>query len=53
MRLGVRVGIAMLPDDGTDVNALIEHADQAMYEAQRTRTQRTARASRVTRRMRR
>ncbi|HHL4078892.1 MULTISPECIES: diguanylate cyclase domain-containing protein [Burkholderia] len=32
MRLGVRVGIAMLPDDGTDVNALIEHADQAMYE---------------------
>ncbi|EDT37515.1 hypothetical protein BamMEX5DRAFT_6710 [Burkholderia ambifaria MEX-5] len=28
----------MLPDDGTDMNALIEHADQEMYEAKRTRT---------------
>ncbi|WP_256979593.1 GGDEF domain-containing protein [Burkholderia sp. AU16741] len=35
---------AMLPDDGTDMHALIEHADQAMYEAKRTRTQRAARA---------
>jgi diguanylate cyclase (GGDEF)-like protein len=44
LRLGVSVGIAMLPEDGTDMNALIEHADQAMYEAKRTRSQRTAHA---------
>lgn len=37
LRLGVSVGIAILPDDGTDMNALIEHADQAMYEAKRSR----------------
>ncbi|WP_241303147.1 diguanylate cyclase domain-containing protein, partial [Burkholderia stabilis] len=44
LQLGVSVGIAMLPDDGTDMNALIEHADQAMYEAKRSRPQRMARA---------
>lgn len=44
LRLGVSVGVAMLPDDGTDMNALIEHADQAMYEVKRTRTQRVAHA---------
>lgn len=44
MRLGVSVGIALLPDDGTDMNALIEHADQAMYEVKRTRSQRVAHA---------
>jgi diguanylate cyclase (GGDEF)-like protein len=44
MRLGVSVGIALLPDDGTDMNALIEHADQAMYEVKRTRSRRTAHA---------
>ncbi len=40
LRLGVSVGIAMLPDDGTDMNALIEHADREMYEVKRTRTRR-------------
>jgi len=44
LRLGVSVGIAMLPDDGTDMNTLIEHADQAMYEVKRTRSQRVGRA---------
>ncbi|MEB2605921.1 sensor domain-containing diguanylate cyclase [Burkholderia cenocepacia] len=44
LRLGVSVGIAMLPDDGTDMNALIEHADQAMYEAKRSRSRRTTHA---------
>jgi GGDEF domain-containing protein len=44
VRLGVSVGAAMLPDDGTDMNALIEHADQAMYAVKRTRTQRVAHA---------
>ncbi|RBL67175.1 hypothetical protein C3E98_033435, partial [Pseudomonas sp. MWU13-2625] len=37
-------GIALLPDDGTDMNALIEHADRAMYEVKRTRSKRTAHA---------
>ncbi|KVM81205.1 sensor domain-containing diguanylate cyclase [Burkholderia stagnalis] len=37
LALGVSVGIAMLPDDGTEMNALIEHADQAMYEVKRSR----------------
>ncbi|RDS99169.1 diguanylate cyclase, partial [Burkholderia contaminans] len=36
--------IAPLPDDGTDMNALIEQADQAMYEVKRTRSRRTAHA---------
>ncbi|KVH79513.1 diguanylate cyclase [Burkholderia cepacia] len=44
LRLGVSVGIALLPDDGTDMTALIEHADQAMYEVKRTRSQRSAHA---------
>nr|WP_241021442.1 diguanylate cyclase [Burkholderia sp. Ac-20344] len=44
LRLGVSVGIALLPDDGTDMNALIERADQAMYEVKRTRSQRAAHA---------
>ncbi|WP_409362276.1 diguanylate cyclase domain-containing protein [Burkholderia contaminans] len=44
MRLGVSVGIALLPDDGTDMNALIEHADKAMYEVKRTRSPRVAHA---------
>ncbi|WDR88725.1 diguanylate cyclase domain-containing protein [Burkholderia ambifaria] len=47
LRLGVSVGIAMLPDDGTDMNALIEHADREMYEVKRTRRRRAG--ARVTR----
>ncbi|AOK04180.1 GGDEF domain-containing protein [Burkholderia latens] len=42
LRLGVSIGAAMLPDDGTDMNTLIERADRAMYEVKRTRTQRAA-----------
>ncbi|KVL17892.1 hypothetical protein WS95_18430 [Burkholderia sp. MSMB1826] len=42
LRLGVGIGIATPPDDGADTNALIERADQAMYEARRTRSQRSA-----------
>ncbi|QTD88217.1 GGDEF domain-containing protein [Burkholderia anthina] len=44
LALGVSVGAALLPDDGTDMNALIEHADQAMYEAKRMRGPRAGRA---------
>ncbi|MFP3506479.1 hypothetical protein SB786_29770 [Burkholderia sp. SIMBA_062] len=44
MRLGASGGIAMPPDDGTDVNAPIEHADQEMYEVKRTRTRRAGHA---------
>ncbi|RQR63405.1 GGDEF domain-containing protein [Burkholderia sp. Bp9126] len=43
LALGVSVGIAMLPDDGTEMNALIEHADQAMYEVKRSRPRRGVR----------
>jgi diguanylate cyclase (GGDEF)-like protein len=35
--LGVSVGIAMLPDDGTDMTQLMDHADEAMYAVKRTR----------------
>ncbi len=44
LALGVSVGVALLPDDGTDMTALIEHADQAMYEAKRMRGPRAVRA---------
>ncbi|KWH50344.1 sensor domain-containing diguanylate cyclase [Burkholderia anthina] len=44
LQLGVSVGIAVLPDDGTDMNALIEHADHEMYEAKRMRSRRSAQA---------
>ncbi|RZT10371.1 diguanylate cyclase (GGDEF) domain-containing protein [Duganella sp. CF402] len=32
------VGIAMFPHDGSDVAALVKHADSAMYRAKRTNT---------------
>lgn len=44
LRLRVSIGVAMLPDDGTDMTALIEHADRAMYEVKRTRSRRAAHA---------
>ncbi|VVD81276.1 diguanylate cyclase [Pandoraea capi] len=37
LELGVSVGIAMLPDDGTDMIELMDHADEAMYAVKRTR----------------
>ncbi|AOK16350.1 hypothetical protein WT26_10190 [Burkholderia cepacia] len=43
LALGVSVGIALLPDDGTDMTALIEHADRAMYEVKRSRPHRAQR----------
>lgn len=35
--LGVSVGIAVLPDDGTDMTGLIDRADKAMYAIKRER----------------
>ncbi|MGV2289862.1 sensor domain-containing diguanylate cyclase [Trinickia sp. YCB016] len=35
--LDVSVGIAILPDDGTDMTALMDQADRAMYEVKRAR----------------
>ena len=32
-RIGVSIGIALFPADGTDASALLKHADMAMYEA--------------------
>ncbi|MFP4904749.1 diguanylate cyclase domain-containing protein [Paraburkholderia sp. BR14261] len=37
--LGVSVGVAILPDDGTEMTALIEYADRSMYETKRERKQ--------------
>lgn len=33
----VSIGIALFPEHGTDASTLLEHADQAMYEAKRHR----------------
>ncbi|WP_321913721.1 MULTISPECIES: sensor domain-containing diguanylate cyclase [unclassified Paraburkholderia] len=35
--LGVSVGVAILPEDGTEMTALIEYADRSMYETKRER----------------
>ncbi|WP_082741898.1 diguanylate cyclase domain-containing protein [Burkholderia sp. MSMB1072] len=40
--VGIGIGIATPPADGTDMNALIERADRAMYEAKRMRSRRSA-----------
>ncbi|MFX1673223.1 sensor domain-containing diguanylate cyclase [Paraburkholderia sp. A2WS-5] len=37
IELGVSVGFALLPEDGVEMTRLIDHADQAMYEAKRGR----------------
>ncbi len=33
IKLGVSIGISILPDDGTDAETLVAHADEAMYAA--------------------
>jgi diguanylate cyclase (GGDEF)-like protein len=35
--LSVSVGVAVFPEDGTEMTALLEHADQAMYDDKRAR----------------
>jgi len=35
--LGASIGFAIFPDDGTELDALLEHADAAMYASKRTR----------------
>lgn len=35
--LGVSVGVAVLPEDGTEMTSLIEYADRSMYESKRER----------------
>jgi len=37
LELGVSVGIAILPDDGTEMTQLMDRADEAMYAVKRTR----------------
>ncbi len=37
MPLSASVGIALYPEDGTEIEALIDRADQAMYQAKRAR----------------
>ncbi len=43
LRLGASLGISIFPEDGTDLHGLIEKADQAMYDAKRTRKAAVAR----------
>ncbi len=38
LQIGVSIGIAVAPADGTDGNALLEAADAALYRAKRDRT---------------
>jgi diguanylate cyclase (GGDEF)-like protein len=37
LALGASIGLAIFPDDGTEMDSLIEKADQAMYAVKRTR----------------
>jgi GGDEF domain-containing protein len=35
--LGASIGMAVFPDDGTEIRSLLETADQSMYAVKRTR----------------
>ena len=35
-RIGISIGIAMAPRDGTDAESLLRHADRAMYGGKRS-----------------
>jgi len=35
--LGASIGLATFPDDGAEIDALMEHADRSMYSVKRTR----------------
>lgn len=37
LNLGASIGLAVYPEDGQSIDALIEHADQSMYEKKRER----------------
>jgi diguanylate cyclase (GGDEF)-like protein len=41
LALEVSVGLAVFPEDGSEMTALIDRADQAMYEAKRSRKRRS------------
>lgn len=41
LRIGVSIGTALFPDDGTEPDFLIERADQAMYRSKRERNRNT------------
>lgn len=36
LTLGISVGISLFPEDGTDIDTLISHADLAMYQSKQT-----------------
>lgn len=38
LQVGASIGVALYPDDGTDFNLLVAHADAAMYVAKRSRS---------------
>jgi diguanylate cyclase (GGDEF)-like protein len=42
LELTASIGAARFPDDGRDVDALLEAADRSMYKVKRTRTVRSA-----------
>ena len=42
LSIGASAGVAIYPDDGRDVDALMKHADAALYEAKKAREERRA-----------
>lgn len=37
VQIGVSIGVSFFPDDGADFTSLLQHADEAMYEAKRAK----------------